>query len=146
MIIIKKKKHNNLGSKIRQCLCLGTRRRLWGTPLGVLRGESCCGSTRVGVAAAAGGGRSCWDNTQLQRSVFLAGVDKANAVSGGSFFPVFFLPCQTNLSICFDNPPESLQGTFTVNLRFILSSLRSVVIIILTTTCQVSVFHPLQTP
>lgn len=59
----------------------------------VLRGESCCGSTRVGVAAAAGGGRSCWDNTQLQRSVFLAGVDKANAVSGGSFFPVFFLPC-----------------------------------------------------
>lgn len=88
-----KKKHNNLGSKIRQCLCLGTRRRLWGTPLGVLRGESCCGSTRVGVAAAAGGGRSCWDNTQLQRSVFLAGVDKANAVSGGSFFPVFFLPC-----------------------------------------------------
>lgn len=50
-------------------------------------------STRGGVAAAAGGGRSCWDNTQLQPSVFLAEVDKANAASGGSFFSCVFFPC-----------------------------------------------------
>lgn len=46
---------------------------------------------RVGVAAAAAGcSGKFWDKTQLQQSVFLARVDKANAVSRSSFFPVFF--------------------------------------------------------